>query len=118
LTAAAAGFIDSGLSCAVTAGERTDGAGAERGRRAAADRARPGRADDGLSDRACKRLACGLIGLSVAFHLVYLAVNCPLDLSPDEAHYWQWSRHLAWSYYSKGRWSRGSFGCRASSSAR
>ena len=55
-----------------------------------------------LTDRACKRLACGLILLSVLFHLAYLAFNCPLDLSPDEAHYWQWSRHLAWNYYSKG----------------
>jgi 4-amino-4-deoxy-L-arabinose transferase-like glycosyltransferase len=56
----------------------------------------------GLTDRACKRLAFGLILLSVVFHVAYLAFNCPLDLSPDEAHYWQWSRHLAWSYYSKG----------------
>ncbi|AWM37320.1 hypothetical protein GobsT_47250 [Gemmata obscuriglobus] len=55
-----------------------------------------------LSDRTCRRLAGGLIVLSVLFHLGYLATNCPLDLSPDEAHYWQWSRHLAWSYYSKG----------------
>ena len=55
-----------------------------------------------LSDRACKRTAGALILLSVVFHLAYLAINCPLDLSPDEAHYWQWSRHLAWSYYSKG----------------
>lgn len=56
----------------------------------------------GLTDRACKQLALGLILLSVVFHVAYLAFNCPLDLSPDEAHYWQWSRHLAWSYYSKG----------------
>jgi len=26
----------------------------------------------------------------------------PLDLAPDEAHYWEWSRRLDWSYYSKG----------------
>ncbi len=26
----------------------------------------------------------------------------PLDLAPDEAQYWDWSRHLDWSYYSKG----------------
>ncbi|MEK6531148.1 MAG: glycosyltransferase family 39 protein [Deltaproteobacteria bacterium] len=26
----------------------------------------------------------------------------PLDLSPDEAHYWEWSRRMALSYYSKG----------------
>ena len=24
-----------------------------------------------------------------------------LELSPDEAYYWDWSRHLAWGYYSK-----------------
>ncbi len=30
-------------------------------------------------------------------------ITCsPLLLSPDEAHYWEWSRHLDWSYYSKG----------------
>jgi 4-amino-4-deoxy-L-arabinose transferase-like glycosyltransferase len=32
----------------------------------------------------------------------YLSSDCPLDLAPDEAHYWDWSRHLDWSYYSKG----------------
>ncbi len=26
----------------------------------------------------------------------------PLDLAPDEAQYWDWSRRLDWSYYSKG----------------
>lgn len=25
----------------------------------------------------------------------------PLDLAPDEAYYWDWSRRLAWCYYSK-----------------
>ncbi len=62
----------------------------------------PANLASGLSDRACKRIACGLILASVVFHLVYLIFACPLDLAPDEAHYWQWSRHLAWSYYSKG----------------
>ncbi len=38
----------------------------------------------------------------VALNVAYLAWFCPLDLSPDEAHYWHWSRHLDWSYYSKG----------------
>ena len=37
-----------------------------------------------------------------ALHVRYLAHDCPLDLAPDEAHYWQWSRHLDASYYSKG----------------
>lgn len=37
-----------------------------------------------------------------AVRLVYLAWFCPYTLIEDEAHYWEWSRHLDWSYYSKG----------------
>lgn len=33
---------------------------------------------------------------------IYYITNGPLDLSPDEAHYWEWSRRLDISYYSKG----------------
>lgn len=33
---------------------------------------------------------------------VYYIIYGPLDLSPDEAHYWEWSRRLDLSYYSKG----------------
>jgi 4-amino-4-deoxy-L-arabinose transferase-like glycosyltransferase len=47
-------------------------------------------------------LAAVLILGSAALHVLYLANDCPLDLAPDEAHYWDWSRHLDWSYYSKG----------------
>jgi hypothetical protein len=47
-------------------------------------------------------LAALLIGGTAALHVGYLARDCPLDLAPDEAHYWDWSRHLDWSYYSKG----------------
>ncbi len=36
----------------------------------------------------------------LAWRLLYLLV-VPLDLSPDEAYYWDWSRHLDWGYYSK-----------------
>jgi hypothetical protein len=46
--------------------------------------------------------AAGLVGASVVVNLAYLICDCPLDLAPDEAHYWHWSRHLDWSYYSKG----------------
>ncbi len=47
--------------------------------------------------------AAGGLALSGALlHLLYLTWNCPLDLSGDEAHYWEWSRRLDWSYYSKG----------------
>src|SRR3954468_1375377 len=48
------------------------------------------------------RAAGGLIALVSVLNLAYLACGCPLELAPDEAHYWQWSRHLDWSYYSKG----------------
>ncbi len=49
------------------------------------------------------RLLVGLLILGAAvLHVGYLTWNCPLDLAPDEAHYWDWSRNLDWSYYSKG----------------
>jgi hypothetical protein len=51
---------------------------------------------------ACRLLALLLVLLAAGLHLTYLACDCPLDLAPDEAHYWDWSRHLDWSYYSKG----------------
>ncbi len=50
----------------------------------------------------CHLLAAALILGAAGLHLAYLALDCPLDLAPDEAHYWDWSRHLDWSYYSKG----------------
>jgi len=43
-----------------------------------------------------------LIALSMVAHMAYVWLDCPLDISQDEAHYWDWSRHLDWSYYSKG----------------
>ena len=47
-------------------------------------------------------LAAVLILGSGALRIAYLASPQALDLSADEAHYWDWSRHLDWSYYSKG----------------
>lgn len=38
----------------------------------------------------------------VSLFRVYFILTSPFDLSPDEAHYWEWSRRLDWSYYSKG----------------
>jgi 4-amino-4-deoxy-L-arabinose transferase-like glycosyltransferase len=55
-----------------------------------------------LPERACPYLALVLILGAAIFHLAYLACDCPLDLAPDEAHYWDWSRHIDFSYYSKG----------------
>jgi 4-amino-4-deoxy-L-arabinose transferase-like glycosyltransferase len=61
--------------------------------------------------------ALALIVSTAGIRLLYLAWYCPLDLAPDEAYYWDWSRHLDWSYHSKGplvAWliwlSRGLFG--------
>ncbi len=46
--------------------------------------------------------ALALLCAGAAAHLWYLIDHCPLDLSGDEAHYWEWARRLDWSYYSKG----------------
>jgi 4-amino-4-deoxy-L-arabinose transferase-like glycosyltransferase len=46
--------------------------------------------------------AIGFLALWTLLNLLYLAFACTHDLAPDEAHYWHWSRHLDWSYYSKG----------------
>lgn len=40
--------------------------------------------------------------LAMSIFRIYYILNGPLDLSPDEAHYWEWSRRLDLSYYSKG----------------
>jgi undecaprenyl-diphosphatase len=40
--------------------------------------------------------------LCIGLFRIFYIQNGPLDLSPDEAHYWEWSRRLDLSYYSKG----------------
>ncbi len=40
--------------------------------------------------------------LLISLFRIYFIMTSPIDLSPDEAHYWEWSRRLDWSYYSKG----------------
>ena len=40
--------------------------------------------------------------LALGLFRAYYILNGPLDLSPDEAHYWEWSRRPDLSYYSKG----------------
>lgn len=42
-----------------------------------------------------------ILGVTLA-RLLYLAFWCPYTLAEDEAHYWEWSRRLALSYYTKG----------------
>jgi 4-amino-4-deoxy-L-arabinose transferase-like glycosyltransferase len=41
------------------------------------------------------------ISVLIAFTRVIALRNSPLDLLPDEAQYWSWSRHLAFGYFSK-----------------
>jgi undecaprenyl-diphosphatase len=47
-----------------------------------------------------ERSTIALLGLLVAWRVAYVTV-LPLDLSPDEAYYWDWSRRLDWGYVSK-----------------
>src|SRR5215211_8099456 len=50
----------------------------------------------------CRLIFGVLVVAGFLGHLRYLRVDCPIDLSGDEAQYWDWSRQLDWSYYSKG----------------
>jgi 4-amino-4-deoxy-L-arabinose transferase-like glycosyltransferase len=47
------------------------------------------------------RAVLAVLLLLTGLRLLFLLTGT-LDLSPDEAHYWEWSRRLDWSYYSKG----------------
>jgi 4-amino-4-deoxy-L-arabinose transferase-like glycosyltransferase len=46
-----------------------------------------------------QRVVLVLMGL-LCWRVTYLALT-PLELCPDEAYYWDWSRQLDWGYYSK-----------------
>lgn len=48
------------------------------------------------------RAPIALAATLLVARLLWLAFRSPLTLSEDEAHYWLWSRHPDWSYYSKG----------------
>ncbi len=48
-----------------------------------------------------RNLTLIFIVLLAVLRAAYIAWG-PLDISPDEAHYWEWSRRLDLSYYSKG----------------
>jgi 4-amino-4-deoxy-L-arabinose transferase-like glycosyltransferase len=57
---------------------------------------------DWLTPARCRIILTIVLLLDVVGHARYLNRNCPVDLSGDEAQYWDWSRNLDWSYYSKG----------------
>jgi|GEM_PF-203672 len=47
-------------------------------------------------------MAIATVVVAGLLRIAYLIWFCPLDLAPDEAYYWDWSRQLDWCYYSKG----------------
>jgi hypothetical protein len=47
-------------------------------------------------DRRDDRAAIGIVAAALAFHVAYAGL---LALSPQEAYYWTWSRHLDLSYF-------------------
>lgn len=47
-------------------------------------------------------IVVALVLVVTIVRLAYLAWLNPYPLIEDEAHYWEWSRRLEWSYYSKG----------------
>lgn len=54
-----------------------------------------------LTPLRCRLLALLLIAFGVLSRIDYLNSPGALDLAPDEAQFWLWSKHLDWSYYSK-----------------
>src|SRR5687768_14021726 len=55
-----------------------------------------------LSRGACRGIAAGVLLAIFLTNVCYLTLNCPISLAEDEAYYWDWSRRLDLSYYSKG----------------
>ena len=55
-----------------------------------------------LPDERRMPVVLGLVLGGIALFRAYYVVYGPLDLSPDEAHYWEWTRRPDLSYYSKG----------------
>src|SRR4051794_29176003 len=70
--------------------------------RTRASEARPPWQLDWLTPARCRLMLAAVLLLGFLGHLRYLTHDCPVDLSGDEAHYWEWSRNLDLSYYSKG----------------
>lgn len=48
------------------------------------------------------RTALWLVLIITAIRVLWLVFFCSYELAADEAQYWDWSRRLDWSYYSKG----------------
>ena len=57
---------------------------------------------DRLSPARCRWLLAIVLTAGFLARVAYLTIDPPIELSGDEAHYWDWSRQLGMSYYSKG----------------
>jgi hypothetical protein len=55
-----------------------------------------------LSSDPYARRALAAIGIVMLCQITFLVFGCDWDLCNDEAEYWAWSRHLDWSYFSRG----------------
>ena len=53
-----------------------------------------------MSGRRAFRIALAVVIAATVLRIIALFLT-PLQLYPDEAQYWLWSRHLAWGYASK-----------------
>lgn len=47
-------------------------------------------------------LVLAILTAVAALRMWFLCTQTSLSLTSDESHYWDWSRHLDWCYYSKG----------------
>ncbi|MCC6320896.1 MAG: glycosyltransferase family 39 protein [Phycisphaerales bacterium] len=84
-------------------GSETSGVAATGAGRALAMPADPGdKASLARSSVSSLTTALVFIALILLARIIYTGFFCPYDLVEDEAHYWLWSRHPDWSYYSKG----------------
>ncbi|MBC7784451.1 MAG: glycosyltransferase family 39 protein [Burkholderiales bacterium] len=55
-----------------------------------------------LSPIRCRLILAAVLALGFVGRVLYFNIDSPVGLSGDEAHYWDWSRQLDLSYYSKG----------------
>lgn len=63
--------------------------------------ARPAFDFDWLTPTRCRLILAVVLLVGFLGHVGFLLIRPPLDLSGDEAHYWDWSRQLDLAYYSK-----------------
>jgi len=56
--------------------------------------------DEAIDSHQFWRSACAIIGVSTILRITVIFLG-PLQLYPDEAQYWVWSRHLDFGYFSK-----------------